>query len=108
MSPEEKLMIQSYVSKVIKSQVDYLATQIQGIQLESDSEFLHHTRVMSRRIRNTLEVFSKFMGKKSLKKWMPAFQRLTKKLTLTRDLDVQILFLEKELSALPDQKNIQD
>lgn len=107
MSIAEKIMIQSYVSRILKSQVDYLVTQIQGIQIENDCEFLHHTRVMSRRIRNTLEVFSPYLGKKHLKKWIPAFRLVTKKLTKTRDLDVQILFLERELSALVDQKNLQ-
>jgi len=81
-----------------------LENQIEGIVYDDNIEFLHHTRVMSRRIRNTLTVFSPFVGKKTSKRWFSSFKKLTKSLTKVRDLDVQIAFLEKEISDISEQK----
>ncbi len=100
----EKIIIRSYVADLIKSQISYLENQIEGIVYDGNIEFLHHTRVMSRRIRNTLTVFSSFIGKKNSKRWFTSFKKLTKSLTKERDLDVQIAFLEKEISNISEQK----
>lgn len=100
----EKIIIRSYVADLFKSQVSYLENQIEGIVYDDNIEFLHHTRVMSRRIRNTLTVFSPFIGKKTTKRWFSSFKNLTKSLTKVRDLDVQIAFLEKEISDISEQK----
>ena len=100
----EKIIIRSYVADLFKSQVSYLENQIEGIVYDDNIEFLHHTRVMSRRIRNTLTVFSPFVGKKTTKRWFSSFKNLTKSLTKVRDLDVQIEFLEKEISDISEQK----
>ncbi len=100
----EKIIIRSYVADLFKSQVSYLENQIEGIVYDDNIEFLHHTRVMSRRIRNTLTIFSPFVGKKTTKRWFSSFKNLTKSLTKVRDLDVQIEFLEKEISDISEQK----
>lgn len=100
----EKIIIRSYVADLFKSQISYLENQIEGIVYDGNIEFLHHTRVMSRRIRNTLSVFSPYIGKKTSKRWFNSFKKLTKSLTKERDLDVQIAFLEKEISDISEQK----
>jgi CHAD domain-containing protein len=100
----EKVIIRSYIADLFKSQISYLENQIEGIVYDENIEFLHHTRVMSRRIRNTLTVFSSFIGKKTSKRWFNSFKKLTKSLTKVRDLDVQIAFLEKEISEISEQK----
>lgn len=100
----EKMIIRSYVADLFKSQISYLENQIEGIVYDGNIEFLHHTRVMSRRIRNTLSVFSPYIGKKTSKRWFNSFKKLTKSLTKERDLDVQIAFLEKEISDISEQK----
>jgi CHAD domain-containing protein len=103
---EKKFIIRSYAAKVIQSQIIYLKTQLNGMQIENDIEFLHHTRVMSRRIRSSIEVFIPYFGKKNSQNWIDSFQKLTKSLTKIRDLDVQIRFLESQLTGIY-QNNIQ-
>ncbi len=106
METSEKLIIKSYVADLLKNQITYLENQIEGLVYEENIEFLHHTRVMSRRIRNTISLFASFIGKKSGKKWFASMRKLTNNLTNVRDLDVQILFLEKEISQSDNQKNL--
>jgi CHAD domain-containing protein len=84
--------------------VSYLENQVEGIVYDGNIEFLHHTRVMSRRIRNTISVFTPFIGKKKSKKWFSSLKKLTKSLTRVRDLDVQISFLEAELGKISEPK----
>jgi CHAD domain-containing protein len=103
----EKSLIRMYTAKILDSQIEYLNNQLAGIELDGSSEFIHHTRVMSRRIRNTVEVFPDFLGKKTAKKWFVALKNLTKSLTKIRDIDVQILFLENELVKIVNQNQIQ-
>jgi len=103
---QEKLIIRSYISDLLKNQVSYLENQVEGIVYDGNIEFLHHTRVMSRRIRNTISVFSPYIGKKASKKWFSSLKKLTKSLTRVRDLDVQINFLESELEKITEQKHL--
>lgn len=90
--------MKAYASRLFKKQVEYLKTQLSGVKFDDEIEFIHQTRVSSRRIRNILQVFSEHIGKKNSKKWLPSVRYLTKSLTKVRDLDVQIIFLEKYLS----------
>ncbi|MBE0686904.1 MAG: CHAD domain-containing protein, partial [Anaerolineaceae bacterium] len=106
MDTTEKLIIRSYVADLLKSQVAYLENQIEGLVYDGGIEFLHHTRVMSRRLRSTISVFSPYVGKKLSKKWLSSLKKLTKSLTRIRDLDVQIQFLETEISNISEQKFI--
>lgn len=107
MADPEKKMIQAYVTRVLQGQVDFLDTQLQGLRYDPNIEYLHHTRVMSRRLRNSLEVFGEYIGKKKARKLLVGLEKLTKQLTKIRDLDVQIQFLENFLHKLADQKNQQ-
>ncbi len=104
MENSETTVIKTYVSNLLSNQVLYLENQMEGVLYDGNIEFLHHTRVMSRRIRNTLSVFSPFLGKKSTKRWVNSLKNLTKSLTKIRDLDVQIKFLENEISNIADKK----
>lgn len=104
MDNPEKLIIKSYISDLLQNQVSYLENQVEGIVYDGNIEFLHHTRVMSRRIRNTISVFTPFIGKKKSKKWFSSLKKLTKSLTRVRDLDVQISFLEAELGKISEPK----
>ncbi len=106
MSQKEKKLIKSYAAKLISSQAEFFKTQLQGMQIDRNIEFLHHARVMSRRMRSTIEVFEPYFGIKKSARWYSSIQTLTKSLTRVRDLDVQILFLEKKLSEV-DQNNLQ-
>ena len=104
MENSDKQLIRSYVSNLLKNQVSYLEDQIEGLINDGDIEYLHHTRVMVRRIRNTISIFSGYLGKKHAKKWLADLKKLTKSLTRIRDLDVQIQFLEKEISNVTENR----
>jgi len=104
---EEIKLIRAYISQKLHSQIDFLKVQITGVKFDDDIEFVHHTRVSSRRIRNILQVFSAEIGKKSAKKWGNNLRCLTKSLTNVRDLDVQLSFLENDFSSKIDQKYLQ-
>ncbi len=103
MEKENQKLIKAFASRLFKKQVEYLKTQLSGVKFDDDIEFIHQTRVSSRRIRNILQVFSANIGKKNIKKWLPSVRYLTKSLTKVRDLDVQIIFLENHLNK--DIKN---
>ncbi len=104
MENSEKEIIRIYASDLLKKQISYLENQIEGLLYDENIEFLHHTRVMSRRIRNTVSVFSQFFGKKNSKRWFSSMRKLTKSLTRVRDLDVQIQWLEMEIAESKNQK----
>lgn len=104
METSEKLLIRSYVADLFKSQIAYLEDQIEGLKSDGGIEFLHHTRVMTRRISNTITVFSVAIGKKQSKKWLSSLKKLAKSMTRIRDLDVQIQFLESEIAIVTEQK----
>ncbi len=100
----DKLLIKSYISNLLDKQVIFLEDQIEGLIYEENIEFLHHTRVMLRRVRNTIFGFSPFIGKKNSNRWLLSMKALTKSLTRSRDLDVQISFLENEMLSVPEKK----
>ncbi len=76
----DKLSIRSYVADLLKSQIAYLENQMESLVYDESIESLHHTRVMARRIRNTIMVFSAIIGKKRSKKWLSSLKKLTKSL----------------------------
>lgn len=104
MENTEKLLIKSYISDLLKNQVSYFENQIEGLLYDGNIEYLHHTRVMVRRIRTTITTFSPYLGKKISKKWLSSLKNLTKLLTRVRDLDVQIQFLQDEISKVSEQR----
>ena len=104
METSEKFLIRSYVANIIKSQIAYLENQIEGLKHNEDLEFLHHVRVMTRRLGNSIIVFSPVIGKKKSKKWLSSLKDLNKSLASVRDLDVQLQFLELEISVTAEQK----
>lgn len=99
-----KLIIKSYTADLLSRQVQFLENQIEGLLYDEEIEFLHHTRVISRRIQNTVTVFSSIVGKKNSIRWSNSIQEFSKSLTKIRDLDVQIKFLEEEISLVTEQK----
>ena len=107
MSDPEKKLIQAYAAKIIQGQMDFLEDQIADIGRHGDINILHQTRVISRRVRNTIEVFARYFGKKNSRKWLSSFSELTKKLTSVRDMDVQISFLQNELTKVDNPKVVQ-
>lgn len=104
METSEKLMIRAYLSGLLNSQLTYFLSQLEGLSGRDNDESIHQTRVMSRRLRNTLTVFSPYLEKKQVKKWVSSLKSFAGSLTRIRDLDVQIQTLEEEIRKISDQK----
>ncbi len=69
--------------------------QIAGIIKNDDIEYVHKTRVTSRRLRATLPRFRGCFHKKEYKLWICEIKKVTCLLGDARDLDVQIIFVER-------------
>jgi putative phosphoesterase len=68
--------------------------QIAGIIKNDDIEYVHKTRVTSRRLRATLPLFRGCFHKKEYKLWICEIKKVTCLLGNARDLDVQIIFVQ--------------
>ncbi|MCW4000626.1 MAG: YfcE family phosphodiesterase [Candidatus Bathyarchaeota archaeon] len=73
---------------------------IEGVIADEDIEYVHKTRVASRRLRAALPVFQDCFAKKQFKAWKCDVKQVTKLLSSARDLDVQIAFLEQYIEKL--------
>lgn len=69
--------------------------QLHGVRHADDPEYIHQMRVASRRLRAAMPIFQDCFPRKEYKQWLREIRRVTRALGEARDLDVQILFLEK-------------
>ena len=68
---------------------------IEGVIKNTDIEYVHKTRVTSRRLRTALTLFSFCFPKKQFKTWQKEIKKVTRLLGEARDLDVQITFIQQ-------------
>jgi CHAD domain-containing protein len=74
--------------------------QIDGVIKNDDIEYVHKTRVTSRRLRAALPLFKECFSKKDYKKWLSEIKKVTCLLGNARDLDVQIVFVSQYMDKL--------
>ena len=74
--------------------------QIDGVTKNNDIEYVHKTRVTSRRLRASLPLFKECFSKKEYTIWLCAVKKVTRLLGDARDLDIQIVFLEQYMDNL--------
>ena len=86
--------------KYLHSQLEKLQKELAGAYIGDDIECVHQSRVASRRMRAGLEFFNNCFPAKKTKKWLNQIKKVTKKLGLARDRDVQIEFIQEFLSNL--------
>jgi CHAD domain-containing protein len=86
--------------KYYRIQLDKLQKELTGARIADDIECVHQSRVASRRMRAGLEFFDNCFPAKKTKKWRNQIKKVTKKLGLARDRDVQIEFIQEFLSNL--------
>jgi CHAD domain-containing protein len=83
--------------------------QIDGVIKNGDIEYVHKTRVTSRRLRATMPLFRECLPKKESKVWYCEVKKVTRLLGGARDLDVQIVFVEQymdKLESAPDKAGV--
>ncbi|MGV8026934.1 MAG: CHAD domain-containing protein [Anaerolineaceae bacterium] len=103
MKVNRDIRIQKYASENILSNTQNLLQILERIQTRREIEDIHDLRVVSRRIRIALSVFNNFFPKRKVKTWEATIRSITRKFGKTRDLDVQIEFLQSLLTTVPDR-----
>ena len=96
-------------SETILNLLNIFENQIDGVIENKDSEYVHKTRVASRRLRAALPVFKSCFPIKEYKKWKCEIKKVTSLLADSRDLDVQIAFIQQyieKLSSLTDKGSL--
>lgn len=81
--------------------INALAAEIEGVRQAEDIEFIHRTRVATRRLRTTFALFSDCLPAKKAALWQKQIRKVTQALGAARDLDVQIDLLKSIYKNLP-------
>jgi CHAD domain-containing protein len=76
---------------------------LDGVRQGKDTECIHRMRVACRRLRYAMTVFDDCFDKSRYRLWARAVHKITRRLGLARDLDVQLLILDKLRHALPNR-----
>ncbi len=74
--------------------------QIDGVIESDDIEYVHKTRVTSRRLRAAMPLFKECLPRKKYDKWLRKIKKITRLLGDARDLDVQIVFAEQYMDSI--------
>ena len=85
-----------YAAEVLLPLLAELNGELAGVKTSSnDIEYVHQSRVASRRIRAALPFFKGCFEQKTYKFWIRQVRNITRTLGPARDLDVQIAFLNQ-------------
>lgn len=103
MKVNRDIRIQKYASENILANTQNLLQTLEKIRSRHEIEDIHDLRVASRRIRTALTIFNNFFPKRRVKNWENTIRSITRKFGKTRDLDVQIEFLEGLLATIADK-----
>ena len=96
--------IQCYAAGYLLPVTQDLLRSLEGIQSRSEIEDVHDLRVASRRIRTALLIFEDHLPRKKARNWMDAVRIITRTYGTTRDMDVQIAFLEELMNDTHDRR----
>jgi putative phosphoesterase len=87
-------------SESILKLLEVFEKQIDGVITNDDVEYVHKTRVTSRRLRATMPLFRTCFHRKEFKEWLCEIKKVTRLLGEARDLDVQIVFVEQYIEKV--------
>jgi putative phosphoesterase len=87
----------AFGAMAIDGYLSALHDQLQGARDAEVIEFVHQSRVYSRRLRAALTIFADCFEPDDIKCWNKRVRAVTRSLGAARDLDVQILFLNDYL-----------
>jgi CHAD domain-containing protein len=91
-----------YAARAMLKHIETLRRHMDGVRADDDIEHVHQTRVASRRLRTTLELFNDVLPAKRSARWLKRIKKTARTLGTARDLDVQICFVEQFIQTLPD------
>jgi putative phosphoesterase len=90
----------TFGAQVLLKLLTVFETQIDGVIKSDDIEYVHKTRVTSRRLRAAMPLFKECFPRKEYKKWLYEIKKVTQSLGDARDLDVQIVFVVEYIDKL--------
>lgn len=92
--------------RYLKKQFDVININSEKIHHGVTLEYLHKTRVAFRRLRDALVIFEKCIRKKHNNKLFIEAKKINHVLSIARDLDIQIHFLEQFRLQLKNEKHL--
>ncbi len=87
----------SYGAGVMIPLLHDLNHELEGVQSGDDIEYVHRSRVATRRLRAAIPIFAPCLPDKQRKRWNREIKEITRSLGRARDLDVQIAFIREYL-----------
>lgn len=100
MNKEDQIEVYKFGAGYILEQVLQLETEIDGVLIGDDIEYVHRMRVASRRLRNALGLFNEYFPENYAEKWRSEMKGITKALGNARDLDIQIRLVEEKYQEM--------
>ena len=94
--------IQQYGAQSLLNNTEILFKALKGTTKRQNIEDIHDIRVASRRIRERLLVFEPYFPDKKNLGWLKTIKFITKTYGNTRDLDVQIQFLQEFYASIEE------
>ena len=94
----------AFGSGILLKQLGRMNREMEGVRehASEDTEYLHHMRVATRRLRNALALFDFCFPASQVQVWEKEIKRITRILGETRDTDVQLLTLCDVLKNIED------
>lgn len=89
-----------YAAEVLLPLLRQLETELGGVVQNDDIEYVHQSRVATRRIRAALKIFAECFPPGTYTRWDRQIKRLTRSLGEARDLDVQIAYIKSYIADL--------
>ncbi len=93
-----------YATSTFLPLLSQLEAELQGVVKDDDIEYVHRSRVATRRIRAAFPLFQECLPDDSRLIWEKQIRRLTRSLGEARDLDVQIEFVRGFLDERNTEK----
>jgi CHAD domain-containing protein/HD superfamily phosphodiesterase len=85
----------TYGLRQIDDLLNILESNLTNAKVVGEIEYIHQSRVSSRRLRAALQVYTPCFRRKTVKRWREEVKKITLRLGETRDIDVQISYLEE-------------
>ena len=94
----------AFGSGILLKHLARMNSEMEGVRdhASEDTEYLHHMRVATRRLRSALALFSFCFPASQVRVWEKEIKRITRILGETRDTDVQLLTLYDVLKNIED------
>jgi len=92
---EKKEPLCTYGLRQIDDLLNILESNLTKAKAAVEIEHIHQSRVSSRRLRAALQVYTPCFRRKTVKRWREEVKKITLRLGETRDIDVQINYLEE-------------